>query len=180
MRGPVVACAAVAALAGCGGQAEHSGPSDPAASRTITVSSPAFADGAAIPATYTCHGAGSAPEVRWSGVPKDAGSVAVVVDDPDAPSGDYVHWIVVGIPADVGVLDGPQLPAAAKQLPSSGGPGWSPPCPPSGTHHYRFTVYALPSNETVPASGGSPTDLVSLIARKATAWGRLTGTVSAG
>lgn len=180
MRRPVVACAAVAALAGCGGQSEHAGPSDPAASRTISVSSPAFADGAAIPATYTCHGAGTAPELRWSGVPKDAGAVAVVVDDPDAPSGDYVHWIVVGIPADAGVLDGQQPPGVAKQLPASGGPGWSPPCPPSGTHHYRFTVYALPSNTTVPASSGSPTVLVSLIARKATAWGRLTGTVAAG
>ena len=179
MRGPVVACAAVAALAGCG-QAEHAGPSEPATSRTITVSSPAFADGAAIPATYTCHGAGTAPALRWSGVPTDAGSVAVVVDDPDAPHGDYVHWIVVGIPVDLGVLDGPQLPSAAKQLPSSGGPGWTAPCPPSGTHHYRFTVYALPANQTVPAPGGSPADLVSLIARKATAWGRLTGTVSAG
>jgi Raf kinase inhibitor-like YbhB/YbcL family protein len=180
MRGPLVACAAVAALAGCGGQAEQAAPSGPAASRTITVSSPAFADGAAIPATYTCRGAGTAPEVRWSGAPKDAGSLAVVVDDPDAPDGDYVHWIVVDIPVDVGVLDGPQLPGAAKQLPASGGPGWTAPCPPSGKHHYRFTVYALPSNQTVPASGASPTDLVSLIARKATAWGRLTGTVSAG
>jgi Raf kinase inhibitor-like YbhB/YbcL family protein len=144
------------------------------------VTSPAFSDGAAIPKEYTCFGKGTAPVIQWSGLPGDAGAVALVVDDPDAPHGDYVHWIVLDIPAESGALAADELPSPAKEADGSGGPGWHPPCPPSGTHHYRFTVYALPSSERSSVGGdASPVQIMGVLADQASAWGRLTGTVTA-
>src|SRR5208283_2380349 len=109
----------------------------------LTISSPAFANGAPIPAQYTCKGANIAPPLTWS-APLGA---AFVVDDPDAPRGPYVHWIVVGIPPGSGSTADGQTPAGGTSLPNSAGQaGYSGPCPPagSGVHHYRFTLYQLP------------------------------------
>jgi len=165
------------ALTGCGGS-DAKPPADPSAPRTIEVSSPDFDDGGSIPPTYTCHGKGISPELNWSGIPADS-DVALVVDDPDAPHGDYVHWIViVSSPATGGVTAGAP-PPGAQEVPGTGGRGWKAPCPPSGKHHYRFTVYALPQDETFSVEDGSPVDFVSVIAKEAIAWGRLTGTVTA-
>lgn len=169
------------ALAGCGSDDELAEPApDPKAPRTITVTSPAFAEGRPIPATYTCRGKGVSPPLEWSGVDRDTvGSLALVVDDPDAPGGDYVHWIVMDLPTGRGALDEGDLPEGARELDASGGPGWSPPCPPSGTHHYRFTVYAFPADTASMLAGDpSPTEVVGWLAHEAVAWGRLTGTVS--
>ena len=166
-------------LAGCGSDGEP--VAEPTAPRTITVTSPAFAEGERIPAAYTCRGAGTPPPLAWSGVDRHrAGSLALVVDDPDAPGGDYLHWIVVGIPVGPGALHAGVLPAGAQEVPASAGPGWSPPCPPSGTHHYRFTLYALPAGGTSALRGRrSPAAVVAGLAERAVGWGRLTGTVSA-
>jgi len=173
---------AALALTGCGG-----GDSDAASAHepkgtpeTITVSSPAFADGEAIPSTYTCHGAGTSPPLAWSGLSPDVGSLALVVDDPDAPGRGYVHWAVIDIPPGTPGVGAGTSPSGATELDASGGPGWSPPCPPSGTHHYRFTVYAFPSDTTVSISGDTSLDgVLSVLADQASAWGRLTGTVTA-
>ncbi len=74
---------------------------------SITVSSPAFAAGAAIPQRFTCAGENVSPPLGWSGVPASTVEVAVVVDDPDAPRGTYVHWVVVGIdPARTELAEG--------------------------------------------------------------------------
>jgi Raf kinase inhibitor-like YbhB/YbcL family protein len=176
--------AAVLVLAGCGsggsGETVRAQAVQPTAPRTITVTSPAFSEGRAIPATYTCRGKGVSPPLQWSGVDDRIGSLALVVDDPDAPGGDYVHWVVLRIPTGHGALDAGGLPPGATELEASGGPGWSPPCPPSGTHHYRFTVYAFPSDSAFAVSKDATlAELLSTIADRAVAWGRLTGTVSA-
>ena len=169
------------ALTGCGGgDVESATASEPTEAPTIMVSSPAFDEGRTIPAKYTCHGAGTSPPLEWSGVPADTGSLALVVDDPDAPGDGYVHWVVIGIPTGADGVDADSSPSGATVLDGSGGPGWSPPCPPSGTHHYRFTVYAFPSSTAFAVSTTAPLDtLLSTIADQAFAWGRLTGTVSA-
>lgn len=168
--------AAGLALAGCGGS-HPSAPEPSKAPRSLTVSSPAFAEGERIPESFTCRGAGRSPELHWSGVPRNARSLALVVDDPDAPRGTYTHWAVVDIPADVGdVREGAAPPGT--QLEASGGVGWKPPCPPSGVHHYRFSVYALGSPLGLRRSA-SLEDALDAIAEKAIAWGRLTGTVAA-
>jgi len=115
----------------------------------LAISSPAFPDGAPIPAQYTCKGANIAPPWTWS-APLGA---ALVVDDPDAPRGPYVHWIVVGIPPGPGSTADGQTPAGGTSLPNSAGQaGYSGPCPPagSGVHHYRFTLYQLPATFQLP------------------------------
>jgi Raf kinase inhibitor-like YbhB/YbcL family protein len=132
----------------------------------LTVTSTAFADGAPIPERYSCDGANEIPPIAWSGVPENAHSVALVVDDPDAPrEGGFLHWAVVGLPREGAV---PPVPAGARQLENSAGQaGWTGPCPPPGNpHHYVFTVYAL----------GGPADTVDEIRDAAVARGTLTGT----
>lgn len=140
----VVSAAALLALGGCGG-----GKVTPAA---LSVSSPAFADNAQIPAEYSCTGRNVPPPLRWANVPPDAKSLAVVVDDPDAPHGRYVHWVVTGIPPSAtGIVDG-ALPAQAVVSLNSGQQAeYLGPCPPAGTgvHHYRFQLYALRESLTL-------------------------------
>jgi Raf kinase inhibitor-like YbhB/YbcL family protein len=117
---------------------------------TITVSSPAFANNAAIPRANSCDGTGTAPTIRWGAIPAAAKTLAVVVDDPDADH--FLHWLVVGLPAAPGSV--PSHGAGVSELDNTAGTrGWTPPCPPAGsTHHYRFTVYAL--NDYVCADNG--------------------------
>jgi len=161
-------------LTGCGGSdaaraPQTSGPS------SVTVSSRAFANGATIPAEFTCRGVGSVPSLRWTGIPADADSVAIVVRDPDAPSGTFIHWVVYDLPGSDGELRAGQVPAVARETDNSAGSkGWAPPCPPSGTHHYIFSVYAIRG----PVSGGSTTVVLGQIAKQAIATGQLTGTVT--
>lgn len=145
---------------------------------TMTVTSDAFTDGGAIPRRFSCDGPGEVPSLSWHGTPAGTGAQAVVVDDPDAPSGTFTHWVVLDLPADVHALTGGSLPAGAAQAKNSGGrTGWYPPCPPSGTHHYRFTVYAL--KRPTGLSNDAPLDAaLRAIGADAIASGRLTGTYS--
>jgi Raf kinase inhibitor-like YbhB/YbcL family protein len=163
------------ALAGCGGS---DGPKEVEVTTpaTITVTSTAFAEGAAIPATYSCDGPGQSPPLAWSGVPEGAAALALVVDDPDAPRGTFTHWVVLDIPPEVrGSAEGGVPAGGAEARNSAGRASWMGPCPPSGTHHYRFTVYAL-SARTGLAAGASLDEALPAIERLATASGRLTGT----
>jgi Raf kinase inhibitor-like YbhB/YbcL family protein len=147
------------------------------ASDAISVSSPAFADGKSIPAQFTCDGDGQPPPLAWEGVPPGTAALALVVDDPDAPRGTFVHWIVLDMPGDVTDLAGSgALPSGAIQATNSAGrASYSPPCPPSGTHHYRFTVYAL-SEPTRLRDGAALDTALRTIESTATAQGRLIST----
>jgi Raf kinase inhibitor-like YbhB/YbcL family protein len=143
---------------------------------TMLVTSTDFADGQRIPDRFTCRGAGDAPAVSWNGIPAGAKSVALVVDDPDAGSGGFLHWILYDLPPKDGTLAGDRPPAGAKEGDNGRGqPGWTPPCPPSGTHHYIFTVYALPG----PPSGSSSRELIADMEGKFLAKGGLVGLVPA-
>jgi hypothetical protein len=159
-------------LAGC--SKSPAPPSAPTGGK-LAVTSTDFTDGSAIPSAFTCTGDGHRPVLAWSGV--SASAWAIVVDDPDAPSGDFYHWIVVDLPGSTSSA-GATVPTGAKELKNSGGStGWTPPCPPSGTHHYRFTVYALKGLTGLTAD--SPIkDAFDRISSDATAQGRLTGLVS--
>ncbi len=152
---------------------------------SISVTSSAFTNGGAIPRAYTCDGAGSIPALAWSAPPAGTKSVAVVVDDPDATGGDYVHWVVIQLDPSRRTLPGPT--PAAHQLDNTGGTrGWTPPCPPPGRdHHYRFSVYALrdyvcaSNGDAVPSadcSEPSAEDALGQIADNAIAKGTLVGT----
>jgi hypothetical protein len=143
------------ALAGC-----TSGENDAAARTTtvdsfgMTLASDAFADGEPIPTRYTCEGADESPPLSVDGVPDGTVSLALVVDDPDAPGADpYVHWVVWNLPPDVGAIPAAvprgerveQLGGAVQGTNSSGDVGYAGPCPPTddGPHTYRFTLTAL-------------------------------------
>jgi Raf kinase inhibitor-like YbhB/YbcL family protein len=152
----------------------------PTVAKKFTVTSSAFGDGKPIPAKYTCTADGLLPPISWSGDLAGGKSIAIVVDDPDAPDGGYVHWLVVDLPVKPpATLDPDKLPDGAHAAANTDGdPGWSPPCPDSGTHHYRFTVYALDGPSGV-SDGADPVEALKTIAAHAKAYGRLTGTVAA-
>jgi Raf kinase inhibitor-like YbhB/YbcL family protein len=161
-------------LAGCGSLARQEPTVHVPAS--ITVDSPDITEGGRIPTRYTCDGQGVSPPLRWSGVPSDAAVLALVVDDPDAPGGTYTHWVVVDIdPAVKSVARGQSPPRAQQIVNSAGSASYVGPCPPSGVHHYRFTVYALSRRLALPPRASLHSAL-DAIAEAATAQGRLTCT----
>ncbi len=119
------------------------------AKMTITIVSPAFEQGGMIPAKYTCDGMDISPALKFEGIPEEAKSIALIADDPDAPMGTWVHWVLFNLPAGTTELnenmpkDG-QLPNGAIQGTTDfGRTGYGGPCPPSGVHRYYFKVYAL-------------------------------------
>ena len=161
----------LALLAGCGG--DQPDPPAPATSETLTVTSTAFQEGGTIPGEFTCAGPGHRPPLAWTGG-EGARSYAVVVVDPDAPSGNYYHWVVLDLPTGTTSVVG-ALPVGAHELKNTGGKkGWTAPCPPSGTHHYHFTVYAL----TKVINASTVEGAFSAIEKTTLAQGTLTGLVS--
>jgi Raf kinase inhibitor-like YbhB/YbcL family protein len=171
-----LALAGLLLVAGCSDSTGGVDEPTVGADSTLTVTSAAFEDGGTIPERFTCDGQGDVPPLAWSGDLAGAGAVAVVVDDPDAPDGTYVHWIVLDLPPGTTTLDAaPAVGAEAEN--SSGDTGWMPPCPPSGTHHYRFTVYGLRS-PTGLEDGAGTEQALDAIADAAVVQGRLTGLVS--
>jgi hypothetical protein len=144
----------------------------PAAPGRITLESPAFDDGAEIPQRFTCDGEDAPPPLRWSGVPAAARELALVVEDPDAPDGTFVHWTVYGLPARAKGLD-----AGLEGENSFGDTGYGGPCPPEGDepHRYEFLLYAL-SKPIGLDQGAAPGDVRDAIRERATARGLLTGT----
>jgi Raf kinase inhibitor-like YbhB/YbcL family protein len=143
---------------------------------TIEVTSTAFGDGDPIPEQYTCDGDEVSPPLAWSGVPADAAAVALVVDDPDAPSGTFTHWVVLDIPvATTSSAEGGVPEGGLQASTSAGSASYAGPCPPSGTHHYRFTVVALDA-ETGLAEGAALDEALAAVDDHAIARGTLTGT----
>ncbi len=116
---------------------------------TIIVTSSAFRNGGTIPARFTCDGPDVSPPLSWTGVPAGAKGLALICDDPDAPAGDWVHWVMYDIPPSTTALAENQpttqtLPGGAKQgVNDFRKIGYGGPCPPGGTHRYFFTIYAL-------------------------------------
>ncbi len=161
-----------------GGAPSPTPPPSPSAAVAIRVTSPAFADGAAIPARYSCHGANIPPALGWTGVPRGAVALALVLDDPDAVGGLYIHWVVTDIPpTTTGTAEG-AAPAGGQVGANSGGNrAYLGPCPPrgSGVHHYRFTLYVLPGRLGLPPTAPAR-QAVAAITRAATGQGRLVGT----
>jgi hypothetical protein len=116
----------------------------------MQLKTPAFKPGADIPAQFTCDGADSSPALTWSSPPEDTRSLAIVVDDPDAPGRTWVHWVLYDLPATehelpAGVPAQATLPSGARQGRNDFGRiGYGGPCPPKGpVHRYYFRLYAL-------------------------------------
>jgi len=152
---------------------------------TITVTSEAFADQGAIPTRFTADGFGVSPPLSWTGVPKHAAAVVLLVEDPDAPAiNPLVHLIAWNLlPGDVslpeGDITGPAGEGSRHDLGTNSfqKDAWLPPDPPTGhgIHHYLFQVYALDRTAPVPASPGRSA-LVQAIKGHVIAKGLLTGT----
>jgi Raf kinase inhibitor-like YbhB/YbcL family protein len=115
----------------------------------MKLTSSAFAEGELIAPKYTCDGENVSPSLEWADVPSGTRSLALIVDDPDAPSGLFVHWLVYGIPAGkTGLTEGIGIENASaggmrQGKNGFGKSGYGGPCPPSGTHRYYFHLYAL-------------------------------------
>lgn len=112
------------------------------------LSSPAFKAGASIPVRFTCDGKGISPPLAWHGVPKGTRTLALIADDPDAPGGTFVHWVLYNLPASVthlaaGLSPSNSLQGARFGTNSRGDAAYTGMCPPSGVHHYHFKLYAL-------------------------------------
>ncbi|MFZ0314712.1 MAG: YbhB/YbcL family Raf kinase inhibitor-like protein [Candidatus Korobacteraceae bacterium] len=130
--------------------AQQAKPSGGGAATAFTLTSSAFAPGAAIPEQYSCKSADTAPALEWSGAPANVASFALIMDDPDAPGGTWVHWVVWNLPAAAqslpqGVPKHEQLDNGARQGKNSfRKTGYNGPCPPAGaSHRYFFRLYAL-------------------------------------
>ncbi|WP_207429432.1 YbhB/YbcL family Raf kinase inhibitor-like protein [Pedobacter sp. SYSU D00535] len=118
------------------------------AQEKFKLSSAAFEHGKAIPAEYTCVGKDILPALSWSNVPKGTKSFAIIMDDPDAPKGTWVHWVIYNIPANLTLLPKGSAAADVKAkdgVNSWGSTGYNGPCPPNGTHTYVFKIFALDS-----------------------------------
>ena len=128
------------------------GPGGAQNSPKLAVTSSAFAAGAPIPATYGCKGSSSvSPPLAWQGVPKDAKALVLILKDPDAPGGTFIHWVVYNLPASVTGL-GANVPPTEKLANGGlqganalGQIGYKGPCPPPGSspHHYHFELTAV-------------------------------------
>lgn len=162
MRRAAFAAAAALALGGCGSSSHsttrrgsppdrtessvpqhNSAPAGDTLAKGFTLASPAFKPNAPIPKQYTCDGAGTPIPLRWSGVPRKAKELVLVMRDPDAPGTPFVHWAVAGIKPHA------TTPTGVNGRNSTGKTGYTPPCPPPGKpHHYVITLTALsgPSN----------------------------------
>jgi len=151
MKKPAIALGWLSVLLAGGGMPMAQNP-------TITITSPAFAAGQSIQAKHTCDGQDISPPLAWTEGPAGTKSFALVSDDPDAPVGTWVHWVVWNIPAAArGLAENlakkHALPDGTRQGTTDfDRVGYGGPCPPSGTHRYFFKLYALDTTLTLPES----------------------------
>lgn len=121
------------------------------------LTSPAFRSGETIPTPFTCDGENKSPPLYWSQVPQGAASLALVMDDPDAPSGTFVHWVFYNLPPEVEMISEGVQPDDIASLGGANGSngrgqaGYTGPCPPSGEHRYFFKLYALDTALELPS-----------------------------
>lgn len=119
----------------------------------MNLTASAFSEGQSIPSKYTCDGENINPELLINEVPPDAKSLVLIVDDPDAPAGTWVHWTLWNIDPQTSVIAENTVPSGAVEgVTSFGKSGYGGPCPPSGTHRYVFKLYALDQELDLPAS----------------------------
>lgn len=120
----------------------------------MELTSPAFTHQGIIPEIFTCHGKDISPELQWKNIPSGTKSLALIVDDPDAPMGLWVHWVVYNIsPDSTGFAE--NVASGEKGLNTWGKTGYGGPCPPSGIHRYYFKLYAL--DTMLPKQAEPPT-----------------------
>jgi Raf kinase inhibitor-like YbhB/YbcL family protein len=162
-------------VAGCGGGGEATQGTAPTTKREMTLTSTAFAQDGTMPARYTCDGRQISPPLGWSGVPAGSKDLLLTMEDPDAPNGTFVHWIVARLPARSRGLAQGRVPSGVRQLQQSFGERrYGGPCPPEDDppHHYVFTLYAL-DRKLALGDTDSPDEVRAKVQKAATARGTL-------
>ena len=160
----------------------RSAPAPEGSPIAFRITSAAFEPGQPIPARHTCDGENLSPPLQWSGVPASAVTLALVCDDPDAPAGTWVHWVLYGLrPSETGLAEGvaasEMLPGGARQGRNDfHSLGYGGPCPPRGKpHRYFFRLYALDAALDL-APGATRQELSGAVAGHVVAQGELMGT----
>jgi Raf kinase inhibitor-like YbhB/YbcL family protein len=174
-------------LAGCNKNSPPSPSSSPppkesSAAVPLTLTSPSIKEGQRVDARFTCDGEDRSPALSWSDLPKGTQSLTLIMDDPDAPSGTFTHWVLYGVAASRSSLpEGMDKLAEIKDLARQGKNdfgklGYGGPCPPAGKpHHYRFKIFALAAGLSLPP-GSDRSALERAMEGKILAQGLLTGT----
>jgi Raf kinase inhibitor-like YbhB/YbcL family protein len=116
----------------------------------MKVTSSAFQEGANIPSKFTCDGGDTSPPLQIADIPSEAKSLLLIVDDPDAPSGLFTHWMVWNIPPQTSAVGEGSTPKGVQGTSDFGKSGYGGPCPPSGTHRYYFRIFALDRELDLP------------------------------
>jgi Raf kinase inhibitor-like YbhB/YbcL family protein len=158
-----VALVAMASLAAGGGK--------------MKVTSSAFQEGANIPSKFTCDGADTSPPLQIADIPSEAKSLALVVDDPDAPSGLFTHWTVWNISPQTSTIAEGSSPKGVQGTNDFGKSAYGGPCPPSGTHRYSIKIFALDRELDLP-SGAKRGQLDAAMKGHVVAQGELMGRYS--
>jgi hypothetical protein len=174
----------LAAMTACTTSGPSNEPEAGAAAMTLQVTSPSFKHQASIPKKFTCEGEDTSPALMWSGLPPGTKSLALIVDDPDAPDPaapkrTWVHWVVYNIPPDAKGIEEGRLPAGARQ----GKNDWKRsayggPCPPIGRHRYFHKLYAL--DTVLELDGATKDQLLAAMEGHILAAGELVGTYQKG
>jgi Raf kinase inhibitor-like YbhB/YbcL family protein len=156
-------------------------PRDDSPTPHLALTSPAFRDGESIPVRHTCDGEDLSPPVAWTGASVETRTFALICDDPDAPRGTWLHWLIWNLPADAvelgqGMPPRPELPSGARQGINDGGDlGYGGPCPPPGKpHRYFFRLYALDTALNLPP-GAKRSDLEAAMAGHVLTQGTIMG-----
>ena len=150
---------------------------------SLTLTSAAFKEGEMIPRRYSCDGADVSPPLEWNSVPPQTKSFALIADDPDAPMGTWVHWVIFNIPANLTALPEEVPTTSSLQDGTLQGrndfrkTGYGGPCPPGGTHRYYFKLYALDAMLKLP-SGSTKADLLNAMEGHIIGKGQLMGKYS--
>jgi hypothetical protein len=179
MKTIAIACACVFSIAchDSGGSAPS--PANGVTPASIVVSSMAFASSGGIAAANTCDGAGQSPELSWTAMPDNAKTIAIILDDPDAPHGTFTHWIVWNIAKDtrqIGTGGNGGLAGGIAGTNDFGDVGYGGPCPPKGQlHHYHLKIYGLDTKLDLRATD-KRADVDRAITHHVVAQGEIVGT----
>ena len=149
----------------------------------LQITSSVFSEGEMIPQQFTCDGADVSPDLSWTGVPEGTKSLSLICDDPDAPMGTWVHWVLFNIPSDETGLPAEVAPEASLSNGAIHGTndfrrlGYGGPCPPGGTHRYYFKLYALDTGLSLE-SGATKAQVEDAMEGHVLAQGQLMGKYS--
>ncbi len=142
----------------------------------LDVSSSAFSEGQSIPEKYSCDGQDASPPIKWSGAPANAKSIAIICEDPDAPSGTFTHWVLYDLPGATKELAEGSSDGGKEGANGFGKKGYGGPCPPPGRpHRYFFRVYAL-DTPSLGDAGRSKEEVTAAMQGHILAQGQLMGT----